>query len=71
MTNMKMVDIPRFKQVIIMAVSCDACGYKENEVKSGAGISKLGHKFTLRVHDVVDLSRDILKVSSHFLFTNR
>jgi zinc finger protein len=27
------VDIPYFKEVIIMAVSCDACGYKNNEVK--------------------------------------
>ena len=28
-------DIPHFKEMIIMATDCDACGYKSNEVKAG------------------------------------
>ena len=55
-------DIPHFKQMIIMASNCDFCGYKTNEVKSGAGISEYGTKITLHLTDSTDLSRDILKV---------
>ncbi len=32
-TKMVVVDIPYFKEVVIMAMSCDQCGYKSNEVK--------------------------------------
>ncbi|XP_067938138.1 zinc finger protein ZPR1-like [Watersipora subatra] len=60
-TNMKTVNIPRFKQVIIMAMVCDNCGYRDNEVKSGSGIAEKGHKLTLHIKDSIDLSRDILK----------
>ena len=48
-----------------MASNCDFCGYKTNEVKSGAGISEHGTKITLRLTDSTDLSRDILKVYTH------
>jgi len=30
-----MVDIPHFKEVVIMAVNCETCGYRSNEVKPG------------------------------------
>ena len=60
-TRMKIVDIPHFKQVIIMATVCDSCGYRTNEVKSGTGVSPKGTKITLRLTDQSDLSRDILK----------
>ncbi|TPX34852.1 hypothetical protein SmJEL517_g02585 [Synchytrium microbalum] len=60
-TNMSIIDIPHFKEVVIMATNCDSCGYKSNEVKGGSGISPLGQKITLKVQDVDDLSRDILK----------
>ena len=48
-----------------MASNCDFCGYKTNEVKSGAGISECGTKITLHLTDSTDLSRDILKVCEH------
>lgn len=60
-TNMKMVDIPHFKQIILMAMSCDACGEKSNEVKSGTGFEPKGKKMTLNVTDSSDLNRDVLK----------
>ena len=56
------VDVPHFKEVIIMATTCDLCGYKSNEVKSGCGMSASGVKLTLHITDPSDLSRDILKV---------
>lgn len=60
-TNMKLVDIPFFKEVVIMATNCDVCGHRESEVKGGCGIEDLGQRITLHLTDVKDLSRDILK----------
>ncbi|KAF4123668.1 zinc finger protein [Geosmithia morbida] len=60
-TNMKMVDIPHFKQVVIMSTVCDDCGYRSNDVKTGGEIPAQGEKITLKVDDEVDLARDILK----------
>ena len=54
--------IPHFKEVIVMALTCDTCGYRSNEVKSGAGVSAKGTRITLHLTDLSDLSRDILKV---------
>uniref|UniRef100_A0A1X7U0A4 Zinc finger ZPR1-type domain-containing protein n=1 Tax=Amphimedon queenslandica TaxID=400682 RepID=A0A1X7U0A4_AMPQE len=62
-TNMKLVDIPHFKEVVLMALNCDYCGHKSNEIKSGSGISDKGKKIELRITDPTDLSRDILKAS--------
>ena len=47
-----------------MSTSCDHCGYRDNEVKSGSAISAHGRKLTLHVQDSEDLSRDILKSES-------
>ena len=54
--------IPHFKEVIVMALTCDTCGYCPNEVKSRAGVSAKGTRITLHLTDPSDLSRDILKV---------
>ncbi|KAK3293222.1 ZPR1 zinc-finger domain-containing protein [Chaetomium fimeti] len=63
-TNMKMVEIPHFRQVVIMNTSCDDCGYKSNDVKTGGEIPEKGRKVTLRVRNPEDLARDILKSES-------
>ncbi|VVC34773.1 Zinc finger, ZPR1-type [Cinara cedri] len=60
-TNMKVTDIPYFKQVVIMATLCDECGYRTNEVKPGGGIEKQGIKLSVKVSSPEDLNRDILK----------
>ncbi|XP_028401947.1 zinc finger protein ZPR1-like [Dendronephthya gigantea] len=60
-TNMKAVDIPFFKQVILMATNCSNCGKRSNEVKSGAGIEDQGKRIELKITDPTDLSRDVLK----------
>ncbi|KAJ1965221.1 nucleolar zinc-finger protein [Dipsacomyces acuminosporus] len=60
-TRMQMVDIPHFKDVIIMSTTCDHCGYKSNEVKCGGAISEKGKRIILKLEDKEDLSRDILK----------
>ena len=61
-TRMHMLDIPHFKEVIIMATDCPQCGYKSNEVKAGGAISEKGKIITLIMTEADDLSRDILKV---------
>ncbi|KAK3683757.1 ZPR1 zinc-finger domain-containing protein [Podospora appendiculata] len=63
-TNMKMVDIPHFRQVVIMNTSCDDCGYKSNDVKTGGEVPEKGKKVTLLVRTNIDLARDILKSES-------
>lgn len=60
-THMKMVDIPHFKQVVIMSTVCHDCGYRSNDVKTGGEIPEQGEKITLQVDGDTDLARDILK----------
>lgn len=60
-TRMRLVEIPHFREVIIMATCCDHCGYKTNEVKSGGAVSSCGRKIVLMVTSEEDLNRDILK----------
>lgn len=59
-TNMKVTSIPHFKDVVIMATVCDACGNKTNEVKSGGGIEDQGVKIEVKVESRDDFSRDVL-----------
>ncbi|KAF2832942.1 zf-ZPR1-domain-containing protein [Ophiobolus disseminans] len=63
-TNMKMVNIPHFKQVILMSTVCDHCGYRSNEVKTGGEVPAQGRRITVAVNCKEDLSRDILKAES-------
>ncbi|ESZ96723.1 putative Zinc finger protein ZPR1 [Sclerotinia borealis F-4128] len=63
-THMKMVDIPHFKQVVLMSTVCEHCGYRSNEVKTGGEVPEKGKCITLKVESAVDLARDILKSES-------
>ncbi|CAK9800509.1 Zinc finger protein ZPR1 [Anthophora quadrimaculata] len=60
-TNMKMTNIPHFKEVVIMATVCESCGHRTNEVKSGGGIEPTGVKIEVKVAGKEDFSRDLLK----------
>ncbi|CAG8554098.1 6320_t:CDS:2, partial [Acaulospora colombiana] len=79
-TKMHLINIPHFKEIVIMSTTCDvsylqeyilvisskltlnqSCGYKSNEVKAGGPISPTGKRIILKMEDVDDLSRDILK----------
>eukprot|EP00871_Galdieria_phlegrea_P003493 jgi/Galph1/4144/GphlegSOOS_G2826.1 len=55
------IDIPYFKQVVIIAFSCASCGYKTNQVQSGTNIEPKGRTLTLSVKNTEDLSRSVLK----------
>lgn len=60
-TSVFLTDIPHFKEVIIMSLLCDNCGFKSNEIKGGGAIPKFGTKITLRVDKQEDLEREVLK----------
>ncbi|XP_061833608.1 zinc finger protein ZPR1 [Nerophis lumbriciformis] len=60
-TNMKLVQIPHFKEAVIMATNCDSCGHRTNEVKSGGATEEKGTKISLRISAASDMTRDLLK----------
>ncbi|CAL5366804.1 unnamed protein product [Camellia sinensis] len=53
--------IPYFREVIIIASSCDACGYRNYELKPGGRIPEKGKKITVLVKNINDLSRDVIR----------
>jgi len=63
-TNMKMVSIPHFKQVVLMSTVCEHCGYRSNEVKTGGEVPEKGRRITVKIENREDMSRDILKSES-------
>ncbi|XP_011694244.1 PREDICTED: zinc finger protein ZPR1 [Wasmannia auropunctata] len=60
-TNMKLTNIPHFKEVVIMATLCESCGHRTNEVKSGGGIEPQGVRIEVTITGRDDFSRDLLK----------
>nr|GEW33181.1 zinc finger protein ZPR1-like isoform X1 [Tanacetum cinerariifolium] len=60
-TRMFVTKIPYFQEVIVMASTCDACGYKNFKLKAGGAIPAKGKKVTLSVRNFEDLSRDVIK----------
>lgn len=60
-TRMYQTSIPYFREVIVMATSCDECGYRNSELKAGGSISEKGRRIALRVKTPADLSRDVIK----------
>ncbi|GAA0170558.1 hypothetical protein LIER_24789 [Lithospermum erythrorhizon] len=59
--RMFVTNIPYFQEVIVMASSCDACGYRNSEVKPGGPIPPKGKRIVVRVENIKDLSRDVIK----------
>ncbi|KAI8560502.1 hypothetical protein RHMOL_Rhmol04G0261300 [Rhododendron molle] len=60
-TRMFVTNIPYFKEVIVMASTCDACGYRSSELKPGGRIPEKGKKIIVLVKNIKDLSRDVIK----------
>ncbi|OQV22478.1 Zinc finger protein ZPR1 [Hypsibius exemplaris] len=63
-TNMKTVDVPHFKEILIMSTVCDKCGWKNNEAKPASGIEDEGVEIDLHVTGKDDLNRDVIKSST-------
>ena len=61
MVKMCCATIPFFKEIIIMAFSCETCGHKSTEIKQGGGISEKASKITFHVQNPEDINRDVFK----------
>lgn len=56
--------IPYFKEIIVIAFTCEYCLHRETEVKTGGGISDKGKIYTIKVQKPEDLNRDLFKSES-------
>lgn len=63
-TNMKLIDIPHFKEVILMATNCDSCGHKTNEIKGGGGFEPQGIEVRHKIKSEADLKLEAVKSDS-------
>lgn len=61
MTKMKLVEIPHFKEVILMATNCESCGHRTNEIKSSAGIEEKGVEIRHKIKSDADLKLEAVK----------
>jgi zinc finger protein len=59
--RMVRLEIPYFKEIVIMSYVCDQCGYRNNTIKAGGSIAPKGRKISLLVKNKEDLCRDMLK----------
>ena len=64
--RMCVTDVPHFKEVIIMAFTCDACGWRNVEVKGGGAVPPSGTVTELRYDPTApdadrDMTRDVIK----------
>lgn len=61
LTKMKLVEIPHFKEVILMATNCESCGHRTNEIKSSAGIEEKGVEIKHKIKNDADLKLEAVK----------
>ena len=57
---MFVMDIPNFKEVVIMSLTYKECSYRYNNIKGGGSIPRFGSKITLTVTNQDDLVREVL-----------
>jgi zinc finger protein len=62
--KMCIASIPFFKEIIIMAFSCDYCGYRNTDIKHGGGVSDKATRIVFRLQKPEDLNRDVFKSDS-------
>lgn len=60
LTRLLLTHIPFFRDVILMAFECEACGLRNSEVQS-AGIADRGARFEVTVATAGDLNRQLVK----------
>ncbi|KAJ8941365.1 hypothetical protein NQ314_010428 [Rhamnusium bicolor] len=60
-TRLLLTKIPFYKEVVLMSFACEQCGYKNNELQSGAPVADKGIKITLIVKSEKDLNRQVVK----------
>ena len=59
-TNMCMTDIPHFKEIVIMSMVCESCGYRNSDIKAGGPVPTHGTRTILSIQSSDDLQRELL-----------
>lgn len=59
-TRLMLTKIPFFREIILMAFTCEECGYRSTEVQSAEAQSK-GCRFECKLESTRDLSRQVVK----------
>jgi ZPR1 zinc finger protein len=64
--RMCVTDVPHFKEVILMAFTCEECGWRDVEVKGGGAVPEKGTITTLHYNPTADsaaedMMRDVIK----------
>jgi zinc finger protein len=55
------LNIPHFKEIVIISFHCESCGYRNGEVMVGGEVSACARKITLHCTNERDLTRELLK----------
>ncbi|GAX11043.1 zinc finger protein [Fistulifera solaris] len=67
-TTILLTKVPYFRELIIMNLCCEVCGYRNAQVSFGGSIQDKGQRITLIVRSFEDLNRQIVKSDSATLF---
>jgi zinc finger protein len=54
-------NIPHFRDILLIAFTCEHCGFKSTEVKPSGHCAEKGQRITLHVQSREDFSRDLIK----------
>lgn len=58
---MLLTKIPFYKELVLFSFCCDECGFQNNEIQSAGAIADKGIKYTLKVENLADLNRKVVK----------
>jgi len=58
------VNIPYFKELILMSFTCEFCGYRTVDINTGGGISEKGMRYKFDVKSSAELDREVFKSNS-------
>ncbi|KAI1174984.1 ZPR1 zinc-finger domain-containing protein [Nemania sp. FL0916] len=60
-TRMLLTSIPYFREVILMSFHCDKCNFTNSEIQSAGEIQPKGASYLLRLTEMVDFERTVVK----------
>ena len=63
-TRMLPTKVPLFRELIVMALDCPECHFRNSEISFGGEIQEKGVKYTLDVTGAEDMNRQLVKSDS-------
>ncbi|MES1921089.1 nucleolar zinc-finger protein, partial [Bonamia ostreae] len=58
------VDIPKFREIIIMSTNCDHCGNRTSDLQGSSYIHEKGKEINLKMTTAEDLKREVVRTDS-------